>query len=124
MVFNKRQMANTSNTDFLGPLLKAINAIGKPATVGELEAKVEKMCQLSKEEFEPQDGTRTKLGYKLAWARTELRRIGFIESPSFRVWKLTPLGRKSVNLTSNEIKSLVNALNKKRKLLRFQSRGY
>ena len=38
------------------------------------------------------EGYRTELGYQLAWARTYLKRAGFIESPKRTIWELTEFG--------------------------------
>ena len=35
---------------------------------------------------------RTEIGYRAAWARTELRKLGLIEAPSRGEWRLTPSG--------------------------------
>jgi restriction system protein len=99
-----------------GPLLKAIKALKKPSSIYEHETAVAKMFDIPQEEFESHQGERTKLGYKLAWARTYLKRLGFIESPARGVWSITSEGRKAAKLSSGEIISLIHAMVKKEKV--------
>jgi restriction system protein len=75
------------------PLLKALRDLGGSASVSEQEDKVAELLKLSEDEVaEIHRGNRTKLSYRLAWARNYLKRFGLIENSARGIWALTPVG--------------------------------
>src|SRR5438552_8189499 len=72
------------------PLLRAIRERGGSASVAEQEDKVAQLLNLSDQEAsEIHRGNRTKLSYRLAWARNYLKRVGLLENSARGVWALT-----------------------------------
>jgi restriction system protein len=86
------------------PALKAIKALGGSATNDEL---LDKVIEL--EGFSPavqnvmHTEHQTKLGYRLAWARTYLGKAGAFENPTHGVWAITEKGNA---LTAEEVEQL------------------
>jgi restriction system protein len=95
-------VAESAGTDFptvtqlYWPTLKALDALGGSGTVSEIEDKVVELERFSEElQAVPHtQGTRTKLEYRLAWARTHLRLAHAVENSARGVWALTDDGRE------------------------------
>lgn len=84
--------------------------LGGSASVTEQEDAVASLLKLSEKDVsEIHRGTRTKLAYRLAWARHYLKHFGIIENSARGVWSLTPGARKHVTLNKEEVKRVVNA---------------
>jgi restriction system protein len=98
---------------FFVPIVHALRARGGSATIDELEEAVAAATGLSEEERSHLhgDGPRTEFSYRLAWARTYLKKGGALDNSERGVWHLTPAGYEmsdevSVKLSircSNEI---------------------
>src|SRR4029453_45289 len=76
------------------PLLRAMRELGGSASVAEQEDKVAGLLDLSEQEAsEIHRGNRSKLSYRLAWARNYLKRAGLLENSARGVWALTAKGK-------------------------------
>lgn len=107
-------MAVPTFDELFNPLLAALNNLGGSASISEQEAEVAKILKLSEKEIaEIHRGNRTKLSYRLAWARNYLKRYGILANSQRGVWSLTPLGLKTKQVDNEEIKRVVYALDKK-----------
>ena len=61
--------------DLFNPTLQALHQLGGSATVSKIEDKVAEVMGLSDEEIaDIHRGNRTRLSYRLAWARNYLKR--------------------------------------------------
>src|SRR4029079_2975957 len=82
----------------MNPLLKALKALGGSGTIEELNTKVIELVGLSDDQLEiihdPERGSQTEVEYRLAWARTYLKRYGVIDNSSRGVWALSAQGRE------------------------------
>lgn len=91
----------------MNPLLKALRDLGGSATNEELENKVAEIMRLTDEQLEvlhnPTKGGQTQFQYRLAWARTYLKKCGIIDNSSRGVWALTPEGAKLDHVDEKEI---------------------
>ncbi len=86
------------------PLLVAMNNLGGSSSVSEMENEVAKILNLSDEQInEIHKGSRTKLSYRLAWARTYLKKYGVIDNSERGVWALTEKGKSKLQLTPQEV---------------------
>src|SRR5438874_5315415 len=95
------------------PLLRAIRELGGSASVAEQEDKVAAILKLSEAEIsEIHRGNRTKLSYRLAWARNYLKRVGLLENSARGVWALTAKGSGTEKVDSAKIKRDVAALDR------------
>lgn len=81
----------------LNPTLEALRNLGGSASTTELLEQVIEDLQPSKEVIEqphPGKSNQTELGYRLAWARTYLKKYGLITNSTRGVRALTPEGAK------------------------------
>src|SRR5947207_9609553 len=93
------------------PLLRAIRELGGSASVAEQEDKVAQLLNLSDQEAsEIHRGNRTKLSYRLAWARNYLKRAGLLENSARGVWALTGKGNAAEEVDAKTINRLVKSL--------------
>lgn len=73
------------------PALQALIQLGGSGSIEEINQKVYEIAQLSEKQLEIPHGEdgRTEVEYRLAWARTYLKKGGLIENSSRGVWALT-----------------------------------
>jgi restriction system protein len=94
-------------------VIKSLQDLGGSASIAEMEEKVAELLELSEDEInEKHSGNRTKLSYRLAWARNYLKRFGALENSSRGVWALTPKGREIKNVNKDEVNRFVKALDR------------
>jgi restriction system protein len=94
--------------ELINPLLQAMNQLGGSASVSEQEDAVASVLKLTEKDIaEIHRGSRTKLSYRLAWARNYLKRFGLLENSERGVWSLTHEGRKSYPVNIDEVKRAV-----------------
>jgi restriction system protein len=99
--------------NLFNPLLRAMRELGGSASVAEQEDKVAAILKLSDAEIsEIHRGNRTKLNYRLAWARNYLKRVGLLENSSRGVWALTAKGSAVEKVDPARIKREVAALDR------------
>ena len=84
--------------DYMEPMIAALRRLGGSATIHELyEAVVDEM-KLTEEQLsllhDPDKGTQTEAAYRMAWARTWLKKAGILTNSARGVWTLTPRGRE------------------------------
>lgn len=81
------------------PVLKALKSLGGSGSVEEVDIKATELLGLSGHALErlhnPETGNKTEVEYRLAWARTYLKKFGLIDNSSRGVWALT---RKAENV--------------------------
>lgn len=82
----------------MNPLLQALIALGGSGSIDEIYDKVLEIESLDDEvssvPHNPEKSNLTEVGYRLAWARTYLKKYGFLENSSRGVWSLTPLAKE------------------------------
>jgi restriction system protein len=78
------------------PTIRALRDLGGSGTVREIVEKVIELEGFSEEQqaVPHTQGTRTRLEYRLAWARTHLKMAGLLENSERGVWSLTEEGRR------------------------------
>jgi restriction system protein len=81
-------------SSFMWPTLEALRALGNSGTVQEIEAKVQEIGGYSPEQYAVlhHDGPQTEIAYRLAWARTFLKRVNAVENSQRAVWTITAHG--------------------------------
>ncbi|MGD1893434.1 MAG: restriction endonuclease [Cyclobacteriaceae bacterium] len=100
--------------DLLNPTLKALRELGGSGAVIEIEEKVAQILNLREEAVnEIHRESRTKLSYRLAWARNYLKRYGLIDNSSRGVWTLTEKGQKVGLIDKEQVKRAVVKKNRK-----------
>lgn len=92
------------------PLLAALHELGGSATITEQESVVAKLLGLTEKEVsEIHKGSRTKLSYRLAWARNYLKWYDLIENSKRGIWSLTAKGLETTAVNKEEVKRIVRA---------------
>lgn len=104
-------MAIPKYVELFNPLLKAMHNLGGSASISEQEDEVATILSLSEKEVsEIHRGNRTKLSYRLAWARNYLKRYGLINNSTRGVWALTAEGRNTPSVNKKDVNKTVKAL--------------
>ena len=77
----------------MNPLLNALFALGGSGSIYEIYEKVLELEQIDEEissiPHNPEKSNQTEVAYRLAWARTYLKKYGLLENSSRGVWALT-----------------------------------
>ena len=103
-------MAVPKYDDLFNPLITTMHGLGGSASVSEQEDGVAALLKLSDADVaEIHRGSRTKLSYRLAWARNWLKHFGVLDNSARGIWALTPLGQKTSSVDKAAVKRAVNA---------------
>jgi 5-methylcytosine-specific restriction enzyme B len=83
--------------EYINPILAALRGAGGSATIPELEALVINEMKLAPEVLSvPHDPAKeegkSEVAYRIAWARSYLKKAGLLENPQRGVWSLTHTG--------------------------------
>jgi len=102
--------------DLMLPLLNALKSLGGSGSIEEIYTKVVELENFSDEVLsqlhDKEKSSQTEVAYRLAWARTYLKKFGFLENSSRGVWALTEKAKFDKDFNSNEVVSFVRALDK------------
>lgn len=99
--------------NLFNPVIKALQELGGSGSVAEIEERVADLLKLSEDEInEIHRGNRTKLSYRLAWARNYLKRFGVLENSSRGVWALTARGREIKSVDKDIVNRFVKTLDR------------
>lgn len=87
------------HTDLMNPLLKAMSELGGSANINEIYQKVLEIIDISDEiaEVKHKKGNRTEIEYRLAWARTYLKKVGILENSSRGIWALKNFNQPEID---------------------------
>jgi restriction system protein len=79
--------------ELMNPLLHALQNLGGSGSIEEIYDKVVELEQLPEDVLaiphDPEKSTQTEVAYRLAWARTYLKKYGLLENSSRGIWALT-----------------------------------
>ena len=91
--------------ELLVPTMDAVRALGGSASINEITSQVIETLDLPTQVTQIPHGRdgRTELEYRLAWARTYLKKVDLLENSDRGVWSLTSLGRNSKNIDPNKV---------------------
>lgn len=93
------------------PLMKALVNLGGSGSIDEIYEEVVKLEKFDEEILatlhNPEKSSQTEIGYRLAWARTYLKKAGYLENSSRGVWALTDKAKQVEDIDSREIVSNV-----------------
>jgi restriction system protein len=103
---------------FMNPVIQALKQLGGSGTIEEINNTVAEIAKLSDEQLEvlhdPEKGSQTEVEYRLAWARTYLKKYGVLENSSRGVWALTPKGRQLDQVNPQSVRRFVQNQQKKK----------
>ncbi|SFC32570.1 restriction system protein [Polaromonas sp. OV174] len=98
------------------PLLKALRDLGGSGSIEEIYAKTVEVANLSEDVLaqmhDPEKSNMTEVGYRLAWARTYLKKFGLLENSTRGVWSLTAKGTSAETIDPTDIVKFVRANDK------------
>lgn len=102
--------------DLMNPLLKALRMLGGSGSIEEIYSKTVEITGLSEDVLaqlhDPDKSSQTEVGYRLAWARTYLRKYGLLENSSRGVWSLAEKAKSLESVEPAEVLRFVRALDK------------
>jgi restriction system protein len=100
--------------DFFNPVLQAVAKRGGSATIDEIVEGAVEMLGLPSEVTEVPHGdtNQTEVGYRIAWARSYLKKDGLLDNSRRGVWTLTEKGRQKGVIDPDKLKRRVRALKK------------
>ena len=103
----------------MNPLLRAIRELGGSGSIEEIYDKVVELEKLPEEVLsqlhDPERSNQTEVGYRLAWARTYLKRYGLLENSARGVWSLSAKGRELEKVDPQDVIRTVRAQDKKQR---------
>jgi len=101
----------------MNPLLEALFQLGGSGSIDEIYEKVIEVQSIDEEVISvphnPDKSNLTEIGYRMAWARTYLKKYGFLENSTRGVWALTPLAREKRKVNPKEVVKRVREADKK-----------
>ncbi len=101
----------------MNPLFLALKNLGGSGSIEEIDDKVLELENLPEavlaQPHDPEKSNQTEVEYRLAWARTYLKKFGLLENSKRGIWSLTPKAKEFDKLNPQEIVRTVRALNKK-----------
>lgn len=103
--------------DLMNPLLQALRLLGGSGSIEEIYNKTVEVAGIPEEILaqlhDADKSSLTEVGYRLAWARTYLRKYGLLENSSRGVWSLTEKAKNLEQIDPSEVVRSVRALDKK-----------
>lgn len=100
----------------MNPLLKALFALGGSGSIDEIYEKVMELENIDEYAssilHNPEKSNQTKLAYRLAWARTYLKKYGFLENSERGVWTLTQLAKEKKTVAPKKVVRMVREQSK------------
>jgi restriction system protein len=101
----------------MNPLLRALRSLGGSGSIEEIYDKVVELEKLPEDVLaqlhDPDKSNQTEVGYRLAWARTYLKKYGLLENSTRGVWSLTPEAKEKQQVDAQDVVRKVRALHKK-----------
>jgi restriction system protein len=101
----------------MNPLLRAMQLLGGSGSVDEIYDRVVELEQFPddvlSQPHDPDKSNQTEVAYRLAWARTYLKKYGLLENSSRGIWALTAKTKEIEKLNPQEVVRFVKALDRK-----------
>ena len=112
---NQNQIPNYDR--FMNPVLQALRELGGSGSPEEIYQRVAENLQLPENilavAHDPETSNQTEVQYRLAWARTYLKKFGFLESPQRGLWSLTKKAESTSEVDAKEVQRFVRELDRK-----------
>ncbi len=100
----------------MNPLLDALFALGGSGSIDEIYEKVLELENIGEDissvPHNPDKSNQTEVAYRLAWARTYLKKYGFLENSSRGVWALTTLAKEQKHVAQQDVVKKVREADK------------
>lgn len=99
--------------ELMNPVLDAIKELGGSASNSEIHDKVSELLNLTDDQINDiHKGSSTKLVYRLAWARSYLKKAGFIDNSERGIWSLTDNAAEIKSIDPEMVKRTVRKMGK------------
>lgn len=93
--------------ELMNPLLRALHSLGGSGSINEIYEKVVELEKFPDEilalPHDPEKSTLTQIEYRLAWARSYLKKYGLVENSIRGVWALTPKAKGLERVDAKEV---------------------
>lgn len=103
----------------MNPLLKALKALGGSGSIDEIYEKVIELEGLDEAVtsvlHDEEKSNQSEVAYRLAWARTYLKKYGMLENSSRGIWSLSQKGKDHSEVDSSVVVRSVRKADKKEK---------
>jgi restriction system protein len=103
----------------INPLFQALKQLGGSGSIEEIYEKVVENLKFPDEilnvPHNPDKSNQTEVAYRLAWARTYLKKYGVIENSSRAVWSIVPEKRHIEKIDHKEVVRIVREMRKQGK---------
>lgn len=101
----------------MNPLLRALQALGGPGSIEEIYDKVVELEKFPDDVLsqlhDSEKSNDTEVAYRLAWARTYLKKYGILENSTRGIWSLKQQAKELQKFDSQKVVQFVRALDKK-----------
>lgn len=97
--------------NMLNPILEILNGIDHELSVNEIDKLLIKKLEIPHDEvaiLHNLKQNRTELNYRSAWAKTYLKKIGYINNENRGYWKSTDMGRQIDSIDLNHINETIH----------------
>jgi restriction system protein len=106
--------------ELMNPLLQALHDLGGSGSIEEMYEKTIEHLALSEAilsiPHDPERSNQTEIQYRLAWARTYLRKYGLLENSSRGVWSILSEKRDVTHIDPQEVMRTVRLMTKNGKV--------
>ena len=107
--------------ELMNPQLQALHELGGSGSIEEIAQKVAELSDLPEEilnlPHNPEKSSQTEIEYRLAWARTYLKKYGILDNSDRGIWIIVPEKRELTEVDPQEVIKTVRAEIKKQKEL-------
>ncbi len=105
--------------ELMNPLLKALHELGGSGSIEEIAQKVSELSGLPEEilniPHNPEKSSQTEIEYRLAWARSYLKKYGLLDNSDRGVWLIVPEKRDVKTVDPQVVVKTVRDEHKKQK---------
>lgn len=105
--------------ELMNPLLAALHELGGSGSIEEIAQKISELSDLPEDllniPHNPEKSSQTEIEYRLAWARTYLKKYGLLDNSDRGIWLIVPDKRDVKSIDPQEVVKTVRAEHKKQK---------
>jgi restriction system protein len=106
----------------MNPLLAALHELGGSGSIGEISEAVITNLNLPEDVMEiphnPEKSNQTEIEYRLAWARTYLKKFGILDNSGRGIWIIVPEKRDALKVDPHHVVRTVRDITKRERALR------
>ncbi len=105
--------------ELMNPLLEALHELGGSGSIEEIAQKVAELSDLPEDllniPHNPEKSSQTEIEYRLAWARTYLKKYGLLDNSDRGIWLIVPNKRDVKSIDPRKVVKAVRDEHKKQK---------